>query len=76
MTDLISFEDYLYSKMAVSTVKDTIRKMRFFDRKVDLSSRDAILEFLRNERRNGFLAKNLIFLIVSFTVETAIFEYK
>ena len=59
MTDLISFEDYLYSKMAVSTVKDTIRKMRFFNRKVDLSSRDAILEFLRNERRNGFLAKTI-----------------
>ncbi|WP_082180453.1 site-specific integrase [Acidiplasma sp. MBA-1] len=59
MTDFTKFEDYLYSKMAVSTVKDTIRKMRFFDRKVDLSSRDAILEFLRNERRNGALAKTI-----------------
>ena len=59
MTDFIPFEDYLYSKMAVSTVKDTIRKMRFFDKRVDLSSRDSILEFLRNERRNGSLAKTI-----------------
>ena len=59
MIDIITFEDYLYSKMAISTVEETTRKIRFLEKQTDLTSRDAILEFLREERRNGSTAKRI-----------------
>ena len=53
VTNFIEFEDYLYSKFARTTIRETMRKMRFFDKNMDLGSRDAIMEFLRFQRRNG-----------------------
>ena len=47
------FEDYLYSSMSSSTVEETMRKIRFLDKKADLYSRESILDLLRNERRAG-----------------------
>ena len=57
--DFQKFEDFLFSKMALSTVEETIRKIRFLDKRTDLSSRDAILEFLRDERRSGAQPKTI-----------------
>ncbi len=59
MTDFRSFEDFLYIKMAVSTVEETTRKIRFLDRRTDLFSRDAIMDFLRQERKAGIQAKTI-----------------
>ncbi len=59
MTDFKSFEDFLYTKMAVSTVEETTRKIRFLDRRTDLFSRDAIMDFLRQERKAGIQAKTI-----------------
>ena len=53
MTDFRSFEDFLYSKMAISTVEETLRKIRFLEKQTDIFSRDRILDFLREERRKG-----------------------
>ncbi len=57
--DFQKFEDFLYSKMAMSTVQETMRKIRFLDKRTDLSSRDAIMDFLRQERRTGTQAKTI-----------------
>ncbi|EQD54873.1 integrase-recombinase protein, partial [mine drainage metagenome] len=48
-----NFEDYLYSKMAPITVKETVRKIVFLGKKTDITSRDSILDLLRDERRDG-----------------------
>lgn len=59
MTDFRSFEDFLYNKMAVSTVQETTRKIRFLDKRTDLFSRDSIMELLRQERKAGIQAKTI-----------------
>ena len=54
ITDFIDFEDWLYSRgMAKSTIRGTMSKMRFFEKRMELESREAIMGFLRLERRNG-----------------------
>ena len=58
-SDFEKFEDFLYNKMAPSTVEETIRKIKFLDKKTDLSSRDDIMAFLRSERRNGSSPKRI-----------------
>ncbi|MDS0257463.1 site-specific integrase [Thermoplasmatales archaeon AK] len=57
--DLNGFEDWLYGKMARSTVEETMRKIRFLARKADISSRERILEMLRSQRKAGAEAKRI-----------------
>ncbi len=59
MTDLEDFEDFLYSKMAISTVEETMRKIRFLSKRTDLEDRDKIMQMLRDARRNGATAKKI-----------------
>ncbi len=59
MNDFSSFEDFLYSKMARSTVEETTRKIRFLDKRTDLFSRDSIMDFLRQERKQGTEPKTI-----------------
>ncbi len=54
-----NFEDYLYSKMAPITVKETVRKIVFLGKKTDITSRDSILDLLRDERRDGLSKKTI-----------------
>ena len=57
--NLTDFEDWLYGKMSKTTVEETVRKIKFFEKQVDLNSREAIMEFLRQQRRNGAMAKRV-----------------
>ena len=59
MTDINAFEDFLYSKLAISTVEETTRKIRFLDKRTDLDTRDSILSFLREERKSGSSAQKI-----------------
>ena len=51
--DLQEFEDWMYEKFSRSTIEDTSRKIRFFSKQCQLSSRESVREFLINERRKG-----------------------
>ena len=59
MTDFTEFEDWLYAKFSMTTIKETVRKMKYLDRHMDLESREAIMGFLRLERRNGATKQKL-----------------
>lgn len=57
--DFTDFEDSLYDKFSRSTINETMRKMRNFDGRMNFESRDDIMSFLREERRNGKSAETL-----------------
>ena len=51
---LQEFEDWMYGKnFSSSTIKDELRKMRFFSKLADLGDRDGIQQFLARARREG-----------------------
>lgn len=53
-SEFIDFEDWMLTKgFARTTIKDTLRKIRYLDRRMDLAEREAILGYLRLERRSG-----------------------
>ena len=52
------FEDWCYGKYAKNTVLDTVRKIKALAGKMNLDERDAILSFLREERRAGGTARS------------------
>ncbi|WP_196795614.1 tyrosine-type recombinase/integrase [Ferroplasma acidiphilum] len=53
MVNYTDFEDWMYERFSKSTIIDTLRKIRYRGKHLDLSSRESMLEFLRKERRNG-----------------------
>ena len=52
-TKLEEFEDWMYERFSRTTIKDSMRKMRFFSQRCDLDSRESIRAFLGEERRKG-----------------------
>lgn len=59
MSNIEDFEEWAYLSYARNTVIDTVRKLRYLSKSTDLNSRESILSFLRELRRNGAPAKKI-----------------
>jgi site-specific recombinase XerD len=59
MTDLEEFEEWAYERFARNTVIDSLRKLRYLSKSTDLDSRESIMSFLRQLRRDGIPPKTI-----------------
>ena len=53
------FEEWAYQRYARNTVIDSIRKIRYLSKKIDLESRESIMTFLRELRKEGILRSKI-----------------
>ena len=53
------FEEWAYQRYARNTVIDSMRKIRYLSKKIDLQSRESIMAFLRELRKEGTPPKKI-----------------
>lgn len=54
-----NFEDWAYERFSKTTVIDTVRKLKYLSKAIDLNSRESITSWLRDLRREGASSKKI-----------------